>query len=595
MKLSIRIKQELLIITSIIGLFACSNTSIPEEIIQPKQGDYSFLKETMTSYINKQMKDKEIVGLSIAVIDDQDIVWQQGFGYANFKEKIKATPETRYRAGSISKLFTAMAAMKLVEEGKMSIDRPLVEYLPEFSINSRFGSTDEITPRTIMTHHSGLPGDMLNGMFVMQPEPFTNIVHNIKDEYTAYAPNTIFAYSNLGVNLLGHTVENVSDQSFEDYVDKVLLEPLGMSHSKFEHAIEGSASSKSYEDNNKEITEFPIRDIPAGGLNTTVTDLSRLAMMVHGQGKIDNKEVLSAKTLNSMLTVQHESLPFDFGNEIGLAWFADKTLGEEEQVWGHSGGTIAHRTNFSIAPKSKLSVVVLANTASANSDEISEKLLQLAWQIKTGRKLPKIKDSITDSFNKSTNIEGTYATLLGKVDISKQSGRLYKISTSHGGFNAYPIDDTPEFILKYRLLGLIPIQEKNLKGMQFYIANIEGHDLIVVKSKNHIFPFGIKVRSQVINKLWKKRLGKYTSADKDLKETSPFFTWNSFELKLEDGFLLATVTTQKGEPFTYVLTIVNDEELLIEGMGRSFRETIKIINNGSDDEQLSYQGYRFKK
>ena len=160
----------------------------------------------MTWFIEKEIKDKNIVGLSIARVDDQSIIWKEGFGFADQNKNVKAGPETVYRAGSISKLFNAMAVMKLVEAGKMDIDRPLATYLPEFKIKSRFGSTDGITPRTIMTHHSGLPSDLWDGHYGEHPMPFTQIVHAIKDEYVAYPPNMIMGYSNLAVLLLGQMI-----------------------------------------------------------------------------------------------------------------------------------------------------------------------------------------------------------------------------------------------------------------------------------------------------------------------------------------------------------------------------------------------------
>ena len=109
------------------------------------------------------MKANRIIGLSIALVDDQSVVWEQGFGFADKEKKLPATPETIYRLGSISKLFTATAAMQLADQGKLDIDKPVEVYLPEFSIKSRFTDAHAITPRNIMTHHSGLPRDYLKG------------------------------------------------------------------------------------------------------------------------------------------------------------------------------------------------------------------------------------------------------------------------------------------------------------------------------------------------------------------------------------------------------------------------------------------------
>ena len=189
-------------LTALTFLSACA-VSPPKKPENTSQGDYQYVKDYMSWYINREMKKKKTVGLSIALVDGEHIVWQQGFGYADKENNVKATPETIFRAGSISKLFNAMATMKLVEQGKLDIDRPLTDYLPEFQIKTRFGSTDGITPRTIMAHHSGMPGDWVDDMWSKDPQSFTRLVHLIKDEYVAYPPNTVLSYSNLGVTLLG--------------------------------------------------------------------------------------------------------------------------------------------------------------------------------------------------------------------------------------------------------------------------------------------------------------------------------------------------------------------------------------------------------
>ena len=114
------------------------------------------------------MKKNSVTGLSIALVDDQRIVWAEGFGYADQEKKIPATADTLYRVGSISKLFTDTAAMQLVEQGKLDIDQPLKKYIPNFSIKSRYPDTAEITPRQLMTHHSGLPRDRLKGFMTLK-------------------------------------------------------------------------------------------------------------------------------------------------------------------------------------------------------------------------------------------------------------------------------------------------------------------------------------------------------------------------------------------------------------------------------------------
>src|SRR5450631_3411426 len=129
----------------------CSAMPIRPESIPLK--DYTYTREYISWLAHREMSKHDVTGLSIALVDDQQVVWATGFGFADKAGKVPATAETIYRAGSISKLFTATAVMQLAEQGLLDIDKPLQSYLPEFSIKSRFSDADPITLRSIMTHH----------------------------------------------------------------------------------------------------------------------------------------------------------------------------------------------------------------------------------------------------------------------------------------------------------------------------------------------------------------------------------------------------------------------------------------------------------
>ena len=580
------ILKRVTLLAIILLLFNSCATAPPKAPLHPEKGDYGFVKEYMSWFIQKEMKEQHIVGLSIALVDDQKIVWQQGFGYADRKNKIKAAPDTVYRAGSISKLFNGMAVMKLVESGKMDIDHPLVTYLPQFKIKSRFGHTDGITPRTILTHHSGLPSDWIDGMWSKQPAPFTRLVHEIKDEYVAYPPNTVMSYSNLGMTLLGHAVQNVSRMTYAQFLDQSLLGPMGMADSRFETSISGSRTAKSYQAG-KEVYEYPLRDIPAGGLNTTATDLARLAMMVNNGGKFQNRQILSTETLAAMLTIQNTQIPLDLLNFIGLAWFIDdKVLAQKELVYAHGGGTIAHRTMFMVAPGSKLGAVVLANTNSANPGKTAKKLLQMAWEAKNGEKLPAVKPNVATP----SDFKGTYATMIGKVNVTEKSPHHYKIKSSMGNFKLCREADN-QYHLSYRLLGLIPIDLEELGEAGLTTEDISGHHVIVAELDHKRFLAGVKVKPQPIHDAWKNRLGQY----KLLNPPEPeMFQIQGMELKIEDGYLLEVITFS-GDTFSKILRCVNAQEAIGEGFGRSLGETLRIMEDNDGGEILTYSGLRFKR
>jgi len=582
MKLKCKQLKRIPLIASLAFLVGCTTTPAPKAFISDTD-KYAYVKEYMRWYIKEQMNDNEIMGLSIALVDDQKIVWQEGFGYADKSKGIKATPQTRYRAGSITKLFTAMATMKLVEEGKINIDKPFRKYLPEFSIKSRFGSTNNITPRTIMTHHSGIPGDWGNTEFGIHPLPYTEYVKSIKNEYVAYPPNTIMSYSNLAVTLLGHAAEKVSGMRYADYVTKVLFKPMNMSHADLKTVLSGYNASKSYKEG-KETTEYADGLVPAGALNISVEELSHLAMMINANGVYKQHKVLNASTLKKMFSVQNKNVAFDMGEEIGLGYFIDKNiLGTKDVAYHHGGNTIAQNAYFIVSPHSKLGVVVMANTSGIDATEVARELLKKAWETKTGKKVEKKKLVVKHD----SDFEGIYSTVFGKVSIKKESKNAYSVSTDNGTFKLFKTKNNT-YKIKYKLLGLFAITNDMLDKVELYMDDIGEHNVIIASMESRKFIGGVKVETPIsIPEVWKTYVGHYKVINNyEMKE----WKIKDVEFVIEDGYPLVKTKYASGETSTILLKPINDTEAIIEGLGRSMQETIYF-----KDGIFHAQGLRFEK
>ena len=587
MKLKCKTIKRIPLIASLAFLVGCTTTPEPKAFTSDTD-TYAYVKSYMQWYIKNKMDDNEIMGLSVALVDDQKIVWSQGFGYADKAKGIKATPQTKYRAGSITKLFTAMGTMKLAEEGKINIDKPFKKYLPEFSIKSRFGSTDSITPRNIMTHHSGLPGDWFDRMFSNNPLPYTELVKVIKDEYVAYRPNTILSYSNLGVSLLGDAVEKVSGTRYATYIKKKLFEPMSMYHADLNMALSGDNASKSYKEG-KETPELAIGEVPAGALNVSVEELSHLAMMINANGIYKNYRVLKASTLKEMFTVQNKNIALDLYAKIGLGFFIDKKiLGAKDVAYHHGGNTVAQNAYFIVSPHSKLGVVVMANTAGIDATDIARELLKKAWEAKMGKKAPKQELVV----NHDSDFEGTYATVLGRVEIVKSDNGRYEAKNDNGSFSLNKTEANI-YKAKYKLLGLFSISNDMLDKVSLYTDEIEGHHVIIASMNGERFIAGVKVeKPTTISKAWKSYVGHYKVLnnleieDAKIKDT---------EFVIEKGYPLVKVKFQSGGVATYLLRPLNDTEALIEGLGRGMRETIYIKNGMIHSQGLKFERIEGKK
>ena len=583
MKLKCKTIRRIPLIAPLAFLTGCDTAPEPK-VFTSDTDKYAYVKAYMKWYIKQKMEDYDIMGLSVALVDDQEIVWSEGFGYADKEKGIQATPQTKYRAGSITKLFTAMAVMKLAEEGKMDIDKPFRRYLPEFSIKSRFGSTDAITPRNMMTHHSGLPGDWLDRMFATNPLPYTEHVECIKNEYVAYPPNTILSYSNLAVTLLGHSVEKISGMKYADYIDKVLLEPMEMKNADLKMALSGKNASKSYK-KGEETTEYPIGDVPAGALNVSVEELSHLAMMINAGGVYNHHRVLKASTLEEMLAVQNKQIALDLDVEIGLGYFIDKNILDANNVaYNHGGLAVAQNAYFIVSPHSKLGVVVMANIYGNDASVIAEELLKKAWEAKTGRTVPK-KESLTVKHD--SDFEGTYTTVLGKAVITKSEKDHYTAQTDNGSF-ALNKTKNNTYKLKYKLLGVFPISNDDLYEVSLYTDDVSGHHVIVAVMGERRFIGGVKVKKPaMIPKTWKSFAGHYRVLNNHEPKD---FQIEDVEIVIERGYLLEKMKVQSGKFLTKILKPINDTEAIIEGLGRGIQETV-YWENGI----MHAQGFRFEK
>ena len=311
----------ILILLAVILVCNCSTAPKKPDKIIP--GVYDHAKEYITWLTRKEMRKNKVMGVSIAIVDGQRIVWTQGFGYADQKNNVPATPETVYRIGSISKLFTVMAAMQLAEQGKIDIDQPLHDFLPQFSVKTRFPDTGPITPRTMMTHHSGLPSGVAKGMWA--PESPATLLHRLKDEYVAYPTNYVLAYSNVAMALLGLMVEQVSETEFCAHMKQTVLDPLGMQQSSFRLTPEiERLLSKGYR-KGKENTQLPLRDIAAGSMYSSVLDLCRFIQFIFSNGAASSRQIIQPETIEEMLRPQNEAVALDFEQRIGLGWFLSQT------------------------------------------------------------------------------------------------------------------------------------------------------------------------------------------------------------------------------------------------------------------------------
>lgn len=431
-------------------LVGCAGTPPPTEPLA--RGDFAAVPQRLQALIPQEMARAGVAGLSIALVDGPRLLWAQGFGWADAQARRPATADTLYRMGSVSKLFTATAALQLADQGRLDLDAPITRALPEFRIGSRFPAgplgparpQDAITLRLLLSHQAGLPRDRLAGMWWAAdsaqgqrlPQDFREAVAALAQDELAQPPGLAVAYSNLGLDTVGLAVERVAGRPFEQQLQQQLLAPLGMASATFSAGPLDHPAMAQGHLRGQPRAEPLLRDLPAGGLTSSVSDLARFVQMLLADGRNgQGQAVLAPGRAAQMWQTQNAGAPLDMGFAVGLPWMLS-SLGSDSVRGGgpvphHGGATFFHRSQVMLLPEHGLGVVVAANDSAA-SDLVNRVAAQaLAWllQARTGQAPPPRVPGHTPAPRPWTDAErtacaGDYASLAGLARIRHSGGTL---------------------------------------------------------------------------------------------------------------------------------------------------------------------------
>lgn len=383
--------------------------------------------ELFSAWVEAQMAYSGLPGLSVAVIHDQAIVWAQGFGLANVARQVPATPQTIYRIASITKLFTATAVLQLRDAGKLQLDDPVSSHLPWFNIQNEFADKPAITIRHLLTHTSGLPREAKFPYWTDANFPsLFQIQETIGQQKTAVPTETRWKYSNLALSLAGAIVAQVSGQTYEDYVQTHILQPLGMD-STFVETIDPAHErlAVGYGRRLPRTLERPIMPFtdcagitPAANMATTVLDLAKFAMFHLGDGQVGGRRIMTASTLPEMQRVHWLEPNWLAGWGLGF-----RVLRQHNKTYiGHGGSVLGYRTQLQMCPEDKTAVVVFTNADDGNPLQYTEKLQKwVTPAIAKAAKSAPVKlrpDPVWEKY------VGKYRDAWSDLQIIKQNGEL---------------------------------------------------------------------------------------------------------------------------------------------------------------------------
>ena len=325
------------------------------------------LKE-FTGYLDKRiptlMDTYHIPGVNIALVQKGKTVWSKAFGYADLENRRKMTTDTYCRVESISKSVTAWGVMKLVQEGKVELDRPVKQYLNNWSFTESEFSTDNITVRQLLSQTSGMPLGTIGVRYAPDENRPTLKESLSKDAIPYQETGKSFSYSNTGFNLLELLIEEVTACDFADYMQEEVLTPLGMQRSSFEWSDNFDPPVPfGYDIKGNPIPVYVYPDKAAGGLFSTVDDVATFVSA--GMTNISNTglEVLNTQNIEKLYTPEVELSGY-YGfvfDSYGFGHFIERLPNGEKAV-SHGGQGSGWMTHFHSVPERGDGIVVLTNS-----------------------------------------------------------------------------------------------------------------------------------------------------------------------------------------------------------------------------------------
>ncbi|MEJ2238810.1 MAG: serine hydrolase [Gemmatimonadales bacterium] len=403
-----------------------------EDVEVGPRPDYSDLARDLTPVIEREMQNKSISAVSIALVDDQEVVWARGFGYADPVDSVSASAGTVYRVGSVSKLFTDIGIMQLVEAGQLDLDVPVTDYLSDFRPINPFGKP--ITLRQLMSHRSGLVREPPIGNYFDPSGPaLQQTVQSLNGIDLVYEPETNTKYSNAAIATVGYVLEETQGEPFSQYLERTVLDPLGMVSSAFEPkpavvAQLAKAYMWTYDGREFEAPTFQLGMAPAGSMYSSVEDLAGFMSVMFEGGRVEDGAILESETLEEMWTPQ-------LGSGYGIG-FAVSEMDGHRRV-GHGGAIYGFATELGMLPDEKLGAVVVATKDVANSvvRRIADAALQGMVNVREGQDGLRFDFTEPVPADLAAQLPGKYGNEGDGVVIEEWDGRFFA-TMEQAGFRA---------------------------------------------------------------------------------------------------------------------------------------------------------------
>ena len=332
--------------------------------------------DEFTAFYKSLVRGSGIAGSTLVVLVNGEVAASAYEGVANIETRRPIDERTIYHWASITKTLTGIAIMQLRDRGLVSLDDPIVKYIPELrQVHSRFGPIDKVTLRQLLSHTAGFRGPTWpwggdKPWHPHEPQAWAQLAAMFPYTEIEFEPGSKYSYSNPGIVFLGRVIERLTLDDYEVYIDKNIFKPLEMHRSYFDatpyHLLPDRSASYYVEDGKRTAARFDVNTgitVSNGGLNAPLPDMVRYMQFLIGNPERQSvyDGVLKRSSLNEMFQpVASVATQEGRSTKIGLTYFVDEWQGR--RVIQHSGGQNGFISHFFIDPASRGGYIVAFNT-----------------------------------------------------------------------------------------------------------------------------------------------------------------------------------------------------------------------------------------
>lgn len=394
----------------------------------------NFDKQKLDSYFEALDEANKFMG-SVSVRQNGELIYSQTIGFSDVENNIKATENTKYKIGSISKTFTAVLILKAVEEGKLNLNDRLEKWFPNLQ------NADKINILNLLNHRSGIHNFTADKNYLTwhtQAKTEEEMLEIIRQAGSDFAPDSRTEYSNSNYVLLTYILEKVLNQSYAELIRNYISEPLGLENTYVFGALNPqNMEAKSYQFKGEWILQpetHPSIPLGAGAIISTAQDVTRFSEALF------KAELLQVQSLEHM-----KNLKDGLGLGLFQIPFYDK-LG-----YGHTGGIDGFSSVFSYFEEDGISYALLSNASHYNNNNISLAVLSAIFD--KAYEIP----SFTEYQHTAEELEqfvGVYSSLQIplKINVTKEENKLFAQATGQG---AFPLEGTEKNKFQFEIAGIV--------------------------------------------------------------------------------------------------------------------------------------------